>query len=261
MPSYLKHNIILSIFTFLLLHTATAQPSDTLNGQYFQEFSARLLESVRDGRNVTAELQQLAKFSPDMLSAALNNDDLRKTFWLNIYNTAAQVALKNDSTLILRKAAYPEKNIIHVAGKHLSLDFILHRILRRSKNKFGLGYIGRVIISDYEKMFRTDYVDYRLHFAINNGSASCGPADFYRVATLNDQLNQATVFFLHKECVYNDTLQTVTLPQMLEWYKADFGGEKGMLQFLEKLLIIPAGKKTKLRFREYDWRLRLNHFR
>ena len=257
--SNLKRNLILTLFIFLL-GTAGAQPADTLNGKYFQEFSVRLLESLREQRSVETELQQLAKFNADVLSAALNNDDLRKAFWINIYNIAAQVALTKDSSLILQKAVFPEKNILYVAGKHLSLDFILHRILRRSKSKYGLGYVNRLFITDYEKMFRVEFVDYRVHFALNNGSVSCSPIDTYRSETLDDQLNRSTVFFLHKECYYNDTLKMVTLPQVLEWNKADFGGEKGMVQFLEKLLIIPIGQKTKIRYRDYDWRLRLQYF-
>lgn len=251
----LKRNLTTTLFLFLLLNTATAQRVDD-----YCAFSARVLESIRDGRNADAALEQLSKFNPDTLSASLNTDELRKAFWINVYNIAAQTALKKDSTLIFAKAEYPEKNIIYVAGRHLSLDFILHRILRRSKNKYGLGYVNKLFISEYEKQLRVEYVDYRVHFAVNNGTASCSAIDVYRAATLDDQLNRTTIFFLHKQCPYNDTTRTVSLPKMLEWYKADFGNEKGMYKFLEKLLIIPADKKVKIHYRDYDWTLKLNNF-
>lgn len=251
----LKRNLTTTLFLFLLLNTATAQRVDD-----YCAFSARVLESIRDGRNVHAELEQLSTFNPDTLSASLNTDELRKAFWINVYNIAAQTALQKDSTLIFAKAEYPEKNIIYVAGRHLSLDFILHRILRRSKNKYGLGYVNKLFISEYEKQLRVEYVDYRVHFAVNNGTASCSAIDVYRAATLDDQLNRTTIFFLHKQCPYNDTTKTVSLPKMLEWYKADFGNEKGMYKFLEKLLIIPVDKKVKIHYRDYDWNLKLNNF-
>lgn len=251
----LKRNLT-TIFTFfILLNTAMAQRVTD-----HCAFSARVLESIRDGRSVDAALEQLSKFNPDTLSASLNTDELRKAFWINVYNIAAQTALRKDSTLILAKAEYPEKNIIYVAGRHLSLDFILHRILRRSKNKYGLGYVNKLFISEYEKQLRVEYVDYRVHFAVNNGTASCSAIDVYRAETLNDQLNRTTIFFLHKQCPYNDTAKTVSLPKMLEWYKADFGNEKGMYKFLEKLLIIPTDKKVKIHYRDYDWNLKLNNF-
>jgi hypothetical protein len=255
-----NRRLLVYLFYLLLPFGALSQPADTLNGDYFTGFSAKLLESVREKRPVDDAIFQLKNFNPDILSAALNNDHLRKAFWINIYNAAAQLALQNDSSLILEKAAFPEKSIIYVARKQLSLDFILHRVLRRSKNKFGLGYVNRVFISDYERLFRTEFVDYRVHFGLNNGSASGGAIDIFRPETIEDQLNRSTVFYLHKECVYNDTTKTISLPRMLEWYKADFGGEKGMLQFLEKLLIIPVGSKPKIRYREYDWRPKLHHF-
>lgn len=251
----LKRNLSTTVFFFLLLHAATAQRV----GDYCA-FSAKMLESIREGRPVTTELEQLSAFNPDSLAASLSNDDLRKVFWVNVYNIAAQTALQKDSTLILAKAGFTEKNIIYVAGKHLSLDFILHRILRRSKNKYGLGYVNKLFISEYEKQMRVEYVDYRVHFAVNNGTASCSAIDIYRAETLNDQLNRITIFFLHKQCLYNDTTKTVSLPKMLEWYKADFGNEKGMYKFLEKLLIIPADKKVGIHYRDYDWTLKLKHF-
>ncbi len=260
MRSNLKHSFVLAVL-FCLSVTVPAQLPDTLNGRYFQEFSVRLLELIHDKKNYSAELDQLARFNPDILSAALNTDDLRKAFWINLYNAAAQTALAKDSMLLVNeRAAFSEKEIVVVAGKKLSLDFIVHRILRRSKNKYGLGYVNRLFITDYEKMFRVEYVDYRVHFSLNNGSASCSPIDLYRSETLNDQLNRNTIFYLHRECNYYDTTGTITLTKMMEWYKADFGGEKGMLQFLQKLLIIPANKKVKVRYRDYDWRLRLRYF-
>lgn len=251
----LKRNLALIFSLFLLLNTATAQRVDD-----YCAFSARMLEAIRDGRSVETELHQLSRFNADTLAAALNTDALRKAFWVNIYNIAAQTALQKDSSLVLAKAAYTEKDIIYVAGRHLSLDFILHRILRRSKNKYGLGYVNKIFISEYEKQMRVEYVDYRIHFAVNNGTASCSAIDIYQPATVDDQLNRATIFFLHKQCPYNDTTRTVSLPKMLEWYKADFGNEKGMYQFLEKLLIIPADKKVKIHYRDYDWTLKLNNF-
>lgn len=258
--SSLKHSVTFAML-FCLSVTVPAQLPDTLNGTYFQNFSVHLLQSIRDKKNYSAELEQLARFNPDVLSAALNTEELKKAFWINIYNVAAQTALEKDSMLLVNeKAAFSEKELLTVAGKKLSLDFILHRILRRSKNKYGLGYVNRLFVTDYERLFRVEYIDYRVHFSLNNGSASCSPIDLYRAETLNDQLNRNTIFYLHRECNYNETTRTITLTKMMEWYKADFGGEKGMYQFLEKLLIIPADKKVKIRYRDYDWRLRLGHF-
>jgi hypothetical protein len=258
-PRNLKQLFLFIIFIgfFVAAHT---QPA-TVAGNRYTDFSTRLLLAVKKKQPTDVLFQQLAAFDKDSLATALSNDTLRKTFWLNVYNATTQESLRKDSSLILQQAAYPEKDLVKVAGRMLSPDFILHRILRRSKNKYGLGYFNKIFTSDYEKQMRVDFVDYRVHFAVNNGAASCGAIDVYDANRLDDQLNWSTIYFLQQEIKYDSTAKAVSLPKILDWYRADFGGEKGLVQLLQKLLIIPANRKTTLRYRDFDWTLRLGRFR
>jgi hypothetical protein len=259
----MKRNFFIA-FLFSLLYnlSAVAQvASPTPTANTYVQFSIQLLQAVKKNQPSDTYFSQLGAFNKDSLAAGLSTDETRKSFWLNIYNAAVQQALRKDSTLIQEKAAYTEKEMVKVAGRTLSPDFIVHRILRRSKNKYGLGYFNKLFVSDYEKQMRVEYVDFRIHFAVNNGSASCGPVDVYRETTLEDQLNWSTVFFLQQEVRYDSVKRVASLPKMMEWYKADFGGEKGILQLLQKLLIVPPSEKTGLRFRDYDWTYRPGRYR
>jgi Protein of unknown function, DUF547 len=258
----MKHKFFTAlVFLLFLSLAARSQNSPPPAVTDYVAFSIQLLQAVKKNGQPEDYFNRLAAFNKDSLAAGLSTDDKRKAFWLNVYNASVQQALRKDSTLIQEKAAYTEKDMVKVAGRDLSPDFIVHRILRRSKNKYGLGYFNKLFVSDYEKQMRVEYVDYRIHFAVNNGSASCGPIDIYKETTLEDQLNWSTVFFLQQEVQYDSAYRIASLPKIMEWYKADFGGEKGILLLLRKLLIIPPREFTTLRYRQYDWTLRPGRYR
>jgi hypothetical protein len=158
-----------------------------------------------------------------------------------------------------RRKFFSKRDII-IAGKKLSFDDIEHGILRHSKAKLSLGYFNKWFPGKFEHNFRVDTVDYRIHFALNCGAASCPPIAFYDPRVIDKQLNLATKNYLHQEVVYDSTTNTVTVPKLMQWFIADFGGKKGIMTILKKQELIPLCIKPKIKYKPYNWNVQLNHY-
>lgn len=87
------------------------------------------------------------------------------------------------------------KKWIIVANNEKSFDDIEHGMIRNSQWKYGMGYLGAWFPSKFEKSLRVNQVDYRIHFALNCGSAGCPPIAFYKSDKLDEQLTTATAVF------------------------------------------------------------------
>lgn len=223
--------------------------------------SGELLETVRYGINSEGILKVLAEFKETDLAVGLDNDAAKKTFWINIYNAMVQYRLRQDTSAYVHRGKFFRKRNIIVAGQHLSLDDIEHRMLRRSKVKWSLGYVNRWFPSAFEKTFRVEELDWRIHFALNCGAMSCPAIDYYRQHSINEQLDNATTLFLMFETEYDSTANTFTLPKLFQWFRNDFGGKAGIYSLLEKGEYISAGAKPKLVYKPYDWTISVSNYR
>lgn len=194
------------------------------------------------------------------LLSYLNSDKTNKAFWINLYNGYTQVALKGNPDKYKNRNTFFRSKNIDVAGKKFSMDRIEHGILRHSKVKWSLGYFNKLFPSKTEKHLRADKLDYRIHFALNCGAKSCPPIAFYTPETLDTQLELATNAYLTGEADYDSTNNIIKLPKLMSWFRADFGGKKGMINILKKHNIIPAEAYPKINFKKYDWTLYLNNY-
>src|SRR5690606_5957308 len=128
-----------------------------------------------------------------------------------------------------------------------------HGLLRRSRNKLSLGYLPKLFVSKFERKNRVDNIDPRIHFALNCGAKSCPPIVIYDESTINEQLDESTKNYLKSEVkVEGDVVYTSSL---MSWFRADFGGKKGIRKFLANYDIIEKGAKPTLKFQDYDWTL------
>ena len=141
------------------------------------------------------------------------------------------------------------------------MDDIEHGILRHSKIKWSLGHLNKLFPSKREKALRVDSLDYRLHFALNCGAKSCPPIAFYNAENLDAQLELATKAYLTSEAEYESAKNTVRLPKLMSWFRADFGGKKGIIKILQKYGLLAAGVKPAVEFKDYDWNLYLNNYK
>ena len=100
-----------------------------------------------------------------------------------------------------------------------------------------------------------------IHFALNCGAKSCPPIAFYNDEVLEEQLELATKAYLTSETEYDSSANIIHLPKLMSWFRADFGGVKGMLDILKKYGIIQPVSKPKIKFKDYDWTLQLSNYK
>jgi len=211
----------------------------------------RLLLAVRAGDLATADaaIEALAGLSQAALGAALPDDRARIATWLNLYNAATQRLFAAAPDGYARRANFFRQAAVTVAGTPLSLDTIEHGLLRRSRPKLGLGFVGTPFAGRFERRFRVDRVDPRVHFALNCAAASCPPIAAYAPERLDAQLDLATRAYLAASI--RDDGRTLTVPRVFLWFAGDFGGPPGIRRFLARHGV--ATETRRLRPAGWDW--------
>lgn len=258
----MKGVYLVSIFIILTLATnySSAKTIDTLMRNPIK-ISQDFLYAARTGDSTERYMTELKNLDEGKLAAYLNTDSEKIAFWLNIYNGFTQVILTKNPDQYKTRGAFFSSKQIAIAGNLISLDFIEHGILRRSKVKWAEGYLDKLFPSALEKKFRVKKLDYRIHFALNCGAKSCPPIAFYEPDKLNDQLNVAVKTYLKGECEYEKATNVVKVPALMGWFRGDFGGKSGIRKILVKNEIIPEGTKPTIKFKTYDWALYLNNYK
>lgn len=225
------------------------------------QLSQEFIYAAKTGEQLDKLRSSLEKLDYIWLTNMLKTDNDKKAFWINIYNGYTYAILKKNPDLYKDRSAFFKRDQIKIAGQQFSLDDIEHGILRRSRTKWSLGYIGKMFPSKREKELRVTEIDYRIHFALNCGAKSCPPIAYYTPERLDEQLDMATKAYLAGEAEYKSSENTVYVPALMSWFRADFGGKKGTRKILAEQGIIPAGSKPKIDFKSYDWNLYLDNFR
>ncbi len=224
------------------------------------KLSQTFLYAVKTGDSSDIYLHELASANEAKLHQQLKNNADKKAFWLNLYNAFVQKILTENSDRYKSRNAFFSKKQIIIAGKNLSLDNIEHGILRRSKIKWSLGYFNKIFSSDFEKNFRVYTLDYRIHFALNCGAKSCPPIAYYHPEKINEELDLATKNYLSSEVTFSKDSSTIYLPEIMSWFRKDFGGKKGMKKILMQYKI-SDDKNVHIKFKPYDWSLFLANYK
>jgi hypothetical protein len=253
----------MKIPSFLMLIALFLINSSTLFGQVktYANLSYRLIQDVRNDKDVSQMLDSLQNVEPDVLVKELDNDEAKLAFWINVYNAHIQIILgKNPEKFDDRGTFFKEKQF-YIACQHLSFEEVEHGIIRRTKAPLGLGYLPAWFPGKYERKMRTSGADGRVHFALNCGAKSCPPVAAYDYRRMNEQLNLISEQYLNNHSTYKKEENVVYIPRLLQWFSADFGWFKsGKRKFLAKHGAIPEGTKPKMKFNEYDWTLLLDNF-
>jgi hypothetical protein len=248
------------LFITTVMLAATGNPSAAQPPDYLK-VAADWLYAARIGEPGDSLRQILAHADEASLGTALNSDDRRKAFWINVYNAATQTELKAAPDRYKKRGAFFKARLITIAGKRLSLDDVEHGILRRSKNKLSLGYFNKWFPGRFEQAFRVDKPDYRIHFALNCGARSCPPIAYYTADKINEQLQNAMTGHLKAESDYDAVRNKVAVTAFMGWFRADFGGRRGIRRLLKEAKVIPASGNPKIVFKKYDWTIYLNNFK
>lgn len=182
-------------------------------------------------------------------SLELIDDKDKIIFWSNIYNAFFQILAKEkiDDFSQNRSNFFNIKQVC-VFGLELSFNDIEHRILRRSKWRFGLGYISNIITAKWERQLRVESSDYRVHFVLNCGAEGCPIIRPLDTDNYETELFLATKDYLEREVRICDEKKLVHLNQLFLFYLKDFGGKKGLLKLLERYNILTENQAV------YPWK-------
>lgn len=221
-------------------------------------------------RTSTAYQEYRAKLTPQLRildMSAIQTREEKLTFWVNLYNALvidAVISFGVKQTVtegfigaltFFRSAAY------NVAGRRVSCEDIEHGILRSNLgNPFIPG--AHFDPSDPRCAWSLVPLDVRIHFALNCASRSCPPIGVYDVAGIHDQLDLAASNFIANDVIVDTERNEIHLSQIFNWYKADFGGYAGIMEFLLRYLPdddrsewLRGQRSVDLVFKPYDWSL------
>ncbi|MDO6472390.1 DUF547 domain-containing protein [Maribacter sp. 1_MG-2023] len=257
----LKISFLVTMLAILFLAKTEVQAQvDTNSETDFNELSETFLKRIIDKKD-TQNLQDiLANTSISELDNALDTNDKRLAFWLNIYNAYIQVILQKNPELYDERSSFFKLEQIKIAGEMVSFAKIEHGIIRKSQWEYGLGYIRKWFPGKFERKLRVNKPVFNVHFALNCGAKDCPPVAIYEWERLQEQLQKGTKRLLEKTSEYNSELNVVKVTSIFSWFRGDFGGKGGIKKILKENEIIPSTKGVKAEYTNYDWTLYLDNF-
>ncbi len=245
--------IICFLSVFVTFHGELLANEKLLNLSY------DFLNKLQSNANTDKILETYKNLDLDTLAFYIDSEDEKKAFWINTYNAFVQDILKKDKSLFDDRGAFFSAKQIDIAGIKMSFDDIEHGIIRSSRWKLSLGYIRDPFVPNFIKMLRTKRPDGRVHFALNCGAASCPPIAVFYANKIHAELDKISQQYL-KSTTKIDGNKIIISP-LMSWFRADFGGKKGVKNnFLEKYGIVDNTKKKELVFGDYDWTLSLGNY-
>jgi len=250
------------------------------------ELSGALMRSIRGLRDAFYDTArgrvdyQALRESPQyeqyrLLANGLRSFDLRRlvgrreklAFWVNLYNTVVVDGIvSRNIRQSVREAPELFSRLKYRIGRHLfSADDMEHGILRGNARPW-LHLVRQFGPKDPRKAWILKPPDPRIHFALVCGSRSCAPIDYYDAVTIYDQLEEAARSFVNSsEVIVLPEEGKLLLSEIFRWYESDFGGKRGVLDFLCDYLadkharhaIQEKAESLHYEYIYYDWNL--NH--
>lgn len=178
----------------------------------------------------------------------------QRAFWINLYNVLVLhriVTGGSPGSNPLKLLWFTQKKCWTIGTFRFSLDDIEHGLLRENRRHPYLPY--RQLRGPDPRKTWTLPLDPRIHFALNCGAKSCPPIGVYLAEQVDQQLQTATASYLLGEVEIAGNV--LWLPMLLRWYGADFGGRKGIAQWLSQIANHSPEALLQLRwkYRPYDW--------
>ena len=213
---------------------------------YYTTLSEEILSVAKSGKDTVTLRRQLFYIRQAKLEKSLNTDELKKTFWINIYNAFYLITLKETK---LGKEIFNLKRI-KISRAIFSLNDIEHGILRKYKFRIGYGYITNPFYSNFIKTLAVNKVDYRIHFALRSLELKKKTIDCFNYEEIEKQLTEVTNDFIRLETEFDHESKTIRVSAFLLSYLRDFGGKKTVKKLLETIFERDL-KEYKLRFKNY----------
>lgn len=199
---------------------------------YYTTLSEEILSIAKSEGDSTLLRRQLYYIRQTKLEKSLDSDNLRKTFWINIYNAFFHIISKDTEN---REVIFESKRI-KIARSLLSLNDIEHGILRKTKFKMGFGYISNPFYSDFIKTMAVKELDYRIHFALKSICLKNPTIDYYESEIINEQLQKITEKLIKSDTHLDTDLKLIRTSKLLFSYYRDFGGMSSVKELLQTTL-------------------------
>ena len=203
------------IILFYSLNRPTGQAQN-----HSLDLSNQLIYSIYQHKNCASLLNELANKSKADLGRDLFNDSMKKSFWINIYNSTVQLSAPDSIERNHNKKYFKAKRVT-IANQKLSLNDIEHGMLRHSKRARGKKKNkNKWFVSDFEKQFRVEKPDWRVFFTLNTGVNTDPYIGFFNPLDYNQQLKITSLYYLRS--LINDGI--LVLPYRFTWYYHDAQG-------------------------------------
>ena len=210
-----------------------------------------------------SELRVAARALADFDCAALRIG-LRLAFWLNVYNALVlHAVIARRAFAGVRKVADFFTASQYMLGGHVfSLDEIEHGLLRINAPRLAFG--PKPLRRDGPRYALAPYMfDERVHFAMYSACRSSPPPAAYGAQTLASSLERASGAYLAAHVRLAADRATLIVPKLFDWYAADFGGKRGVLEFILAHVqgddiaaaVEEHGLGLRLRYADFDWTL------
>lgn len=169
--------------------------------------------------------RQFFYINPVKLEKSLDNDNLKKAFWINVYNAFYLIICnelnQNNKIFDLKR--------IKIAGSVLSLNDIEHGILRKGKFKIGFGHIANPFYSDFIKNLAVSKVDNRICFALRHTNLTAENIEYFDCDLIEEQLT-----IISNDFIRNDTeLKTSKQSAFLLSYLKNFRGKDSVKKLVK----------------------------
>ncbi len=245
-------------------YTTQGEPAKTAEAaeRTYSSLAQELLQAVRNNKSTKSIEKKLATADAVQLHNELNTDAKKMAFWVNIYNGFIQVVLKENPELYDDRNAFFKKEQVNIAGYKVSFDKIEHGLIRSSTWKLSKGYLPKVFPGEFERYFRLDNRDARIHFVLNCGAKDCPPVYIFDATTLNEDFDKVAGEYLRNKTEYDSSKKRVKTTPLFQWFTGDFGvGKKGVKNTLARYDIIPKDHDgIDVDYKGYDWTLDLGNF-
>ena len=219
---------------------------------------AALVTSRERGR-LAACLADLEKFDPKRVRIPAQT-----AFWVNVFNAGV---LRDIPELELAASlgevqAFFERPRLKIGGRLYALDDVQHGLLRGNLPKNGR-LRPPMLRDDPRLAYMPIAYDERIHFAMHSACRSSPPLRVFDGGQLDVQFEDASTGYVRRSVRIEAGGAVVVVPRLLRWYAADFGGERGVLEFvLTRLeddaavdLVDRRRGRVKLQYAAFDWAL------
>lgn len=239
--------LVLIVFCFLCSPAALAyqSPGDIYADQvrrFVKDGHVDYTDWKKEADKLSVYLDFLSKDNPNQMS-----ENVQIAYYINAYNAwVVKLILDNFPGI---------RSIKDIGGFFQSPEHI--KFIKIGNDNYSLGYIRNGIL-------RKRYKDPRILFALNSATKGC-PAlvpEVYQGDKLDQQLERATFNYINDPMLNYMDGDTLYLSRMFDWFEDDFGGEFGVVKFVQRYIrpewkarIESAGDDLDIRYVGYNWLL------